>query len=123
MIISPGEFVAIIDASIGAGADASVVVAAALVATDGENSANIVAAAISAAPGQASAINAASERVLAQVEPAAPEPSDPTIQPTPSALAETTVAQGSGGGAVATADLLVELIEIIASISGDAPQT
>jgi len=122
MIISPGEFVAIINASIDAGANASVVVAAALVATNGENSANIVAAALNAAPGQANAINAASERVLAQVEPAAADPI-PTIQATPSELAETTVAQGSGGGAVATADVLVELVEIIASLSGDAPQT
>jgi mannitol-specific phosphotransferase system IIBC component len=120
MIVSPGEFVAIINAAIGAGADASGVVAAALVATDGENSDNIVAAAIRAAPGQASAINAASERVLAQVEPS---PAEPTVQATSGELAETTVAQGSGGGAVATADILVELIEIIASISGDAPQT
>jgi mannitol-specific phosphotransferase system IIBC component len=118
MIVSPGEFVAIINAAVGAGADASGVVAAALVATDGENSDNIVAAAIRAAPGQESAINAASERVLAQVEPS-PAP----VQPTSGELAETTVAQGSGGGAVATADILVELIEIIASISGDAPQT
>ena len=50
MILSPGEFVAIIHAAIGGGANASVVVAAALVATNGENSDNIVAAALNAAP-------------------------------------------------------------------------
>ena len=128
MIVAPGDFVAIINASIGAGADASGVVAAALVATDGENSANIIAAAVRAAPGQESAINAASNRVLAQVAPSAVEPVaeevDSGFEATTAELAQTTVAQqGSGGGAVATADVLVELVEIIASISGDPPQT
>jgi hypothetical protein len=131
MIVAPGDFVAIINASIGAGADASGVVAAALVATDGENSANIIAAAVRAAPGQESAINAASSRVLAQVAPIAIEPvaekgaveDESGLAATSGELAQTTVAQGSGGGAVATADILVELVEIIASISGDPPQT
>jgi hypothetical protein len=129
MIVAPGDFVAIINASIGAGADASSVVAAALVATDGENSANIIAAAVRAAPGQESAINAASSRVLAQVAPIAIEPAAPVevasgLEATTADLAQTTVAQqSSGGGAVATADVLVELVEIIASISGDPPQT
>jgi hypothetical protein len=127
MIVAPGDFVAIINASIGAGADASGVVAAALVATDGENSANIIAAAVRAAPGQERAINAASNRVLAQVAPSAIEPAAEEdasgLDATSGELAQTTVAQGSGGGAVATADILVELVEIIASISGDPPQT
>jgi hypothetical protein len=127
MIVAPGDFVAIINASIGAGADASGVVAAALVATDGENSANIIAAAVRAAPGQESAINAASNRVLAQVAPSAIEPAaeeESGFVATTADLAQTTVAQqSSGGGAVATADILVELVEIIASISGDPPQT
>jgi hypothetical protein len=127
MIVSPGEFVAIINAAIGAGADASGVVAAALVATDGENSSSIIAAAVRAAPGQESAINAASNRVLAQVAPSADDGAAEEVVSgvvaTSGELAETTVAFGSGGGAVATADVLVELIEIIASLSGDAPQT
>ena len=130
MIVAPGDFVAIINASIGAGADASGVVAAALVATDGENSNRIIAAAVRAAPDQESAINAASNRVLAQVGPSALDGADEGaaedvsgLEATSGELAQTTVAQGSGGGAVATADIIVELVEIIASISGDPPQT
>ena len=127
MIVAPGDFVAIINASIGAGADASGVVAAALVATDGENSGAIIAAVVRAAPDQESAIIAASDRVLARVAPSAIEPAaeeESGFVATTADLAQTTVAQqSSGGGAVATADVLVELVEIIASISGDAPQT
>ena len=130
MIVSPGEFGSIVSAAIGAGADASGVVAAALVATDGENSNRIIAEAVRAEPDQESAINAASNRVLAQVGPSALDGADEGaaedesgLEATSGELAQTTVAQGSGGGAVATADVIVELVEIIASISGDPPQT
>ncbi len=119
MVIAPGEFESIINAAISAGADASTVVASALFATDGANAQAIVATAISAAPGEADAINSVSSNFIASL--AATGGEGPAA--TPAQPVAASVPQGSGGGAVATADEVIELIEIIASLSGDAPTT
>ena len=108
LLVAPNDYSAIIRAAINAGAAPEDVVAAALIATDGENAEAIIASAKAAAPAsKAQAIANAAARALAQ----------PGLQPggTVSPIAATT-GQASGGGSSVTANDVAGLNASLASI-------
>ena len=72
------------------------VVAAALIASDGEDADNVIAAALAAAPDQSDAIKAAAVRVLPQTSQG--------VQAVAASPMRSTTAKSSGGGASVTAD-------------------
>ena len=92
MVIAPGAYEAIINAAINAGVAADKVVAAALIATDGQNADKIIDAVVAAAPGSRDAIVAASAQVLLQTAVAVATPT----------AAKSATEQSSGGGAPST---------------------
>ncbi len=101
MVVAPEDYAAIIKAAIDAGADPATVVASALTATGGENSAGIEAAALAAAPDERSEIQGAVSRI-SSAQPVTP-----------------TVANASGGGAGVTAEEVVTLQSQITQIESD----
>jgi len=107
-IVATDQYQAIIESAIAAGAKPENFVAAALVATDGENADMIIAAAVKAAPNSQDAIVQASVRVLPQTASG--------VQAIAASPMRATIARSSGDGAAATAQDIENFEEALADI-------